>query len=320
MALANIYLFTGEEKFIIQTKVNRVITESEADELNVLSYDCEEVNVKKAITDASTPPFMGKKKVIVIKNPTFLGFKPLINHDTKALEKYINDPLDSTILVIDASGMKINEKSKILDLLKKKATCNDTKPIDETIFSGWVNRQCAMNGVSIKDDAIKQFIKMVGFKDLTNAKTEIEKLINYIGEGGEITKDDVMKVCTREIQTDIFALSNAIIECNKEKAVSVYLDLMALDNDVNTIINMVSKTLRDTLIAISLVEAGAKQNEVAQRMGVSPQRAYHLIKNAKDASKEKCEEYIEKLGDLDYKIKSGQIDAKTGFEFFLFGV
>ena len=82
--------------------------------------------------------------------------------------------------------------------------------------------------LTIKDDAIKQFIKMVGFKDLTNAKTEIDKLINYIGEGGEITKDDVMKVCTREIQTDIFALSNAIIECNKEKAVSVYLDFVGI--------------------------------------------------------------------------------------------
>lgn len=320
MALANIFLFTGEEKFIIQTKINRVVSESEADEFNVLSYDCDEVNVKEAITDASTPPFMSKKKVIIIKNPSFLGFKPPINHDTKALEKYIASPLDSTILVIDASGMKINEKSKILDLLKQKATCNDTKPIDETIFSGWVSRQCALNGVGIKDEAIKQFIKMVGYKDLTNAKTEIDKLISYVGEGGEITKDDVSNVCTREIQNDIFALSNAIILSNKEKAIGVYLDLMALDNDVNTIINMVSKTLRETLVTISLVNMGAKQNEVAQRMGVSPQRAYHLIKNSKDASKEKCEDYMIKLGDLDYKIKSGQIDAKTGFEFFLFSV
>ena len=32
MALANIFLFTGEEKFIIQTKINRVVSESEADE------------------------------------------------------------------------------------------------------------------------------------------------------------------------------------------------------------------------------------------------------------------------------------------------
>jgi hypothetical protein len=34
----------------------------------------------------------------------------------------------------------------------------------------------------------------------------------------------------------------------------------------------------------------------------------------------KVKEYVIKLGNLDYKIKSGQIDMKSGFEFFLFGL
>lgn len=320
MALSNIFLFTGEEKFIIQTKINRVISESGADEINIVSYDCEEVNLKDAILDASTPPFMSKKKVVIIKNPSFLGFKSQINHDLKSFDKYVNNPLDSTILIIDGSGMKINEKSKALDLLRKKAVCNDTKPIDETIFSGWITRQCSFSGVEIKEDAIKTFIRMVGFKDLTNAKTEVDKLICYVGEGGVITKDIVSNVCTREIQGDIFSLANAIISSDKDKAIGVYMDLMALDNDVNAIISLVTRTIRESLVTKSMVEHGLKQNELALKMGISPQRAYHLIKNSKEISKDKCEEYLIKLGDLDYKIKSGQIDAKSGFEFFLFGI
>lgn len=320
MASNNIYLFTGEEKFVIQTKVARVIEESGADELNVISYDCEEVNVKEALKDASTPPFMSKKKVVIIKNPTFLGFKSPINHDVKMLEKYLNDPFDSTVLVVDASAMKINEKSKLLEVFKKKAICNNTMPIDEKIFAGWVVRQCAMSGITIKDEAVRQFIKMIGFKDMTNAKTEVDKLINYVGDRTEITKDDVASVCTREIQSDIFSLSNAIVSGDKDKAISTYMDLIALDNDVNAIINLVTRTIRESYVTKTLVIDGLKQNEIASIIGVSPQRAYHLIKNSKDMQKEKCEEYIITLGDLDYKIKSGQIDAKTGFEFFLFGI
>lgn len=320
MAVGNIYLFTGEEKYVVSTKIHRVISDSEASEFDVITYDLEEVNLSSAITDALTLPFISKKKVVLIKNPTFLGYKSPINHDIKALEKYINNPMESTILIIDASGMKINDKSKILDTLKAKVICNDTKPIDETIFSGWISRQCGFSGVVIREDAIKQFIKMVGYKDLTNAKTEIDKLINYVGEKGVITKDDVNKVVTKEISNDIFALTNAILSLDKEKIIKTYLDLISLDNDINVIISMVTKTIREYLLTKCFLDEGIKQQELANRMRVSPQRAYHLIKNSKDIDKETFEEYVTKLGDLDYKIKSGQVDSKTGFEFFLFGL
>ena len=49
MALNNIYLFIGEEKLIINSKISRVINGSLADEYNITSYDCEEVNVNVAI-------------------------------------------------------------------------------------------------------------------------------------------------------------------------------------------------------------------------------------------------------------------------------
>lgn len=320
MAINNIYLFTGEEKFVVQTKIQKVASDSEASEYDVITYDLEEVNLSSAITDALTLPFISKKKVIILKNPTFLCAKSNINHDIKALEKYISNPMESTILIIDASGMKINDKSKILELLRSKVICNDTKPIDETIFNGWVSRQFTPLGKEIRDDAIKLFTKRVGYKDMTNAKTEIDKLISYVGERNVITKDDVSKVVTKELQNDIFSLANAIVNLDKEKIINIYLDLIALDNDVNMIISLVTKTIREYLLTKSYLDMGLKQQELADRMNVSTQKAYHLIKNSKDIDKGTFEEYIKKLGDLDYKIKSGQVDSKTGFEFFLFGL
>ena len=46
-------------------------------------------------------------------------------------------------------------------------------------------------------------------------------------------------------------------------------------------------------------------------------RAYYLVKNAKAFDSEIAEDVVKKLATLDYKIKSGQIDAKAGFEIFL---
>ena len=62
MALSNVCLFLGEEKYIINSKINRIIKETKADEFNITSYDCEETNVSNAIQDALTPPFMSDTK------------------------------------------------------------------------------------------------------------------------------------------------------------------------------------------------------------------------------------------------------------------
>lgn len=320
MALNNIYLFIGEEKLIINSKISRVINGSLADEYNITSYDCEEVNVNVAIQDALTLPFMCNSKVVIVKNPLFLSSeKAASSHDIKSLIDYINNPMESTYLIIDGSLLKINEKSEVVKLLRKKGYVNETKAIDDIQFGGWLRRQCDLEGVSIKDDAIKAFYNLVG-KDLINAKTEIDKLTTYVGTGGVITSSTVHLVCTKELQNDIFSLSNALLEGKKQKIINEYLELIAADNDVNRLINLISKTIRECLLVNAMLKDGSKQADVAIRMKTSPNRAYYLVKNARNIPAEKAEEYLCRLGDLDYKIKNGQIDAKSGFEFFLFNI
>ncbi|MDD3170888.1 MAG: DNA polymerase III subunit delta [Bacilli bacterium] len=316
--MANIYLYIGEEKYLINHKIERIIKEIKVDEYNIFSYDMDEVNIKEAVRDASTPPFMCENKVVIIKNPKFLtNDKYDIAHDISSFMRYIENPMESTSFIINCSGLKLNEKSEVVKLLRKKAIISETKEISETEFYGWLRRQCDLEGIAIKDDALKLFYNMVG-KNMINAKTEVDKLLAYVEAGGTITSKIVNDVVVREIQQDIFALSNSILDHDREKTINTYRDLIAVDNDVNRLFNLVSRTIRDTLLVNLMLEEGAKQNDIATKMGVSPNRAYYLIKNAKTIDIESAKEYIIKLGNLDYKIKSGQVDAKTGFEFFLF--
>ena len=77
---------------------------------------------------------------------------------------------------------------------------------------------------------------------------------------------------------------------------------------------------KDNLTVNLLLEKGLKQGEIASQMGISPNRAYYLIKDAKKLDLENIKNYIIKLAELDYKIKSGHVDPKKGFEVFLFSL
>lgn len=318
MALNDIYLFYGLERLMIQNKIDRLIKESKAGEFNVSTYDMDECNVKEAIQDALTPPFLSTSKIVLIKNPLFLSSeKSNIDHQIESFLQYLKKPMDSTILIIDAGGIKLDERKEVVKVLHKHATTNESKKFTDVEFSGWLHRELSLEKIQIKDDAMKLFYQLTG-NNLLNAKNEVNKLINYVGSNGIVTLDIVKKVVIKEFETDVFSLSNAIMSKDKAKIIHTYRELVELGTDVNSLIALSAKAIRDSYLVRLLLEAKNTQAEIAQKLKISSGRAFYLVKNAKGIESEKAKEYICKFADLDYKIKSGQVDARTGFEFLLF--
>lgn len=316
----NVFLYKGNEAYLINNKIDMLIKESKANEFNISSYDCSEVNLGLAIQDAMTLPFLGESKVVIIKNPVFLtNEKQLISHDINSLINYINNPLDQTYLIINAVGLRLSEKLEVVKLLNKKAVVNETKEIDEVEFKGWIKRQCDIAFVKINEDAVKAFYIAVG-KDLINAKNELDKMILYVGHGGTITNEVVSKLTSRGLQANIYSLTDAILKKNKENIISVYNNLISYGIDIYVLINLTTKAMKENLVVNLLLQEGATQADIAAKMGVSPNRAYYLLKDARELDVENIKEYVIKLSELDYNIKSGQVDPKMGFEYFLFGL
>lgn len=315
--MINVYLYKGTEPFLINTKIDMLVKESKANEFNISIYDCSEVDLSLAIQDAASLPFLSDSKVVIIKNPAFLTNDK--SHNVSSLIKYIDNPMERTYLIINACGIKINEKLEIVKLLNKKAIVNETKEIEEVEFKGWIKRQCDIADVRIDEEAIKSFYIGVG-KDLVNAKNELDKMISYVGYNGLITKEIVNALTSRGIQNNVFELSSAILSGNKNLIYKTYQKLVSNGVDIYTLINLTTKLMKDNLTVNLLLEKGLKQGEIAAQMGINPNRAYYLIKDAKKLDLESIKKYIVKLAELDYNIKSGHVDPKKGFEVFLFSL
>lgn len=318
--MKDIYLFTGNEELIIKNKIDNIIKSVNVDVYNILTYDMEEVNVATAILDASTVPFMSAYKVIILKNPTFLSSaKTEINHNKKAFIRYLENPSSSTVLIINACNIKLDERKEEVVKLLKVAEVNETKELNDVEAIGWLKRQFLREGVNISDDAANMFFARVG-KNLMIAKNEVDKLLNYVAGKDKITAKDVNDVVTREVETEVFALTNAIIDKDKNRIIKTYRDLTYVGKDAVQLMGLVSRSMLDTYYTKIMISLNYSQNQISELMGVSSGRAYYLIKNAKAFSIAALEENITKLANLDYKIKTGQIEATRGLEYFLFGL
>ncbi len=316
--MKNIYLFVGNEELIIKNKIDTVITNAHPGPFNLTSYDMDLDKLESAINDCKTMPFMSEKKVVVIKRPTFLE-KGNSNQNVLSLIDYLDNPSDNTILIIDATNINIDESKEVSIMLRKKAEVSETRDLSEVEMRGWLKRQFGVMGVEIEENAVELFFEYVG-TNLVQAKSEVEKLLNYIGDRKIINMRDVASCVSEEGETNVFALTKAITSKDKNKIMEIYYSLLKSGNDQMKLLNLIYRSLKDSYTCLLLMEQGMNQASIASILNISPGRTYYIMKDAKNFTIESLRKMIKDIGDLDYKIKSGQIDKVSGLELFLFQI
>ena len=311
-----VYLYKGDEKYLTNAKIQRIIKESKADEINITTYDCSEVNLEKAIFDALTPAFLGGNKVVIITNPIFLSSEKNSNmHNTKILLSYLDKPSETTYLIINASGFKVNEKLEITKALLHKANVVTTNGISEVEFRGWLERECSIQNVRIEKNALSLMYKAFG-SNLEETKNEVDKLTSYVGSGGVITETTLKELMSKGNNGDVYELVNALYKGEKEKAIKLYLELSKYQKDASFFINVISKSFKDNYLVKKMMEMKDNQSEISSKLNLNS----NMMKDVSNITTEKMEKYIIKLADLDLRIKTGLIDKKIGFEEFLYGI
>ena len=110
MAVEEIYLFTGTEEVRNRTKMERVLSSLDENKTSVTKYDADFISIQEIMEDAITIPFLADTKVIIVKNPRFLTKESSpMKHDPTTLIKYLKNPVETTVLMFDAVGYKLDD-------------------------------------------------------------------------------------------------------------------------------------------------------------------------------------------------------------------
>ena len=316
-----VYLFHGADSYIIKSKINNLINKHNVDDFNVTNYDAEEVNISDALNDASTIPFMSEKKIIIIRNAYFVSTekpKKEIKHDLDRLKRYIDNPVEETILVLAAPYAKLDERKAITKAIKAKAEVVACIPLKGNDSGNWIKRQLGKNNVDIDRDALAEFLKRVenNTEVLVN---ETQKLLNYTEGMNNVDLNMIKKVITKNVEDNVYEITNMILENKQGKALEIYNDLIMHSEDPLRILGILITKYREILHVKFLVKSGKDKTDVARYYNASSGRAYYMMKNASAVKMSTVQKHLVKLEDIDYKIKTGQIDKKIGLELFILG-
>lgn len=312
-----IYLFTGTSEIFIKNRMNRIIQSFNKYEYTIIKYDMETTSLSTVLSDAITVPFLEELKIIILKNPKFLTKSATSTKDEiKAMLKYLKNPCDSTLLIIDATNTVINQSNEIYKMLKNVARIIDYPDPEEIVLKGWIVRSFDANGIDIKDDALTLLLEYIG-DDQARLSQEIDKLSSYVGKGGTIRKEDIKLLVPKNINNEIYLLIKAIINHDLALTNQIYDNLITHTKDSLTIFSLISNKFKELLSTYRLLKYGYSQSDIAKFYNVSTGKAYYIVQEARAFKLSDLEFYIDKLAELDYQIKSGKLDKTIGLELLL---
>ena len=307
------YLFYGIEKYLIEEEIKKM--SSSINELNIIKYNLEETNLKDIIEDACTVSLFSDKKLIIVENAyIFTGTvnKKLPIQDTKILEEYYQhiNPDSDIIFIVDKD--KIDTRKKITSLMKEKGVIKEFNKVLN--LNNFILEK--FKPYKISNNLTKLFLDRVG-NHLDIITNEIEKIKTYKGDNLEITENDINEMTVKNIDMDIFKLIDNILNKNKEQAIECLEEMMKYGEEPLALIIMLANQFRIMYQAKMLVKKGYSERDIASLLDIHEYRVKKALEKARMYNESIILDNLEKLANLDYDIKSGNIDKNIGLELFL---
>lgn len=319
-----VYLLFGTEIFLIEeiihTIINKVLTEEEHD-FNLTSFELKETPITTAIEEALTIPFMGSYRVVIVHDPQFLTGKDQskVEHDLKAFESYITNPVPETIFIIVAPYEKLDERKKIVKLLKKQVEVLDAAPFTDQEMDKWLDGRVKKYKVEITKAGKEKLTQLLGY-NLVLIAGEIEKLALYIGSGGIIDEGTVEQLVSKTIEQDVFSLVDHVVHKRKHEALQVFYELIKQKEEPIKILSLLARQFRIIYQVKELSERGYSQQKIAGTLKLHPYVVKLASQQGNLFTKAQLLLFIDELAEADYKIKTGKIDKQLALELFIIKV
>lgn len=307
----NTYLIYGNDYGLIKREIDK-ITNGTSD---VVKYDLLVSNVSDVIEEASCMSLFGDKKVVIGENALFLtGTNTSVNHDIDYLTSYVNAENHDNIVILTVVQDKLDERKKIVKLLKKNVTVIHKETIDEKDLPKFVIKEFLNNGYKIDYKTASYFVDYVG-KNVDILLSEINKMIIYKDTDKEIFIEDILNISSKGFNDNVFDLSDAIMKKDFKKIFSCYNDLMILKEEPIKIIALLASQFTLVYQSKLLSKEGFMSKDIASTLKVHPYRVKLALEtNYPDFE---LKDILKKLHNLDYEIKTGKVDKIVGLENFL---
>jgi DNA polymerase-3 subunit delta len=310
--IAPLYLFYGEEDYLIDEAVARLLKASlpesgRAFNLDVLSGT--DTDARDIVARASAFPMVAERRIVIVREAERLPEKGL-----ELLAHYVEKPSPSTCLVLIAA--KPDMRRRAFATIKRSGMAFEFRPLYENQLPSWIERRARVRKGTITLEAAKLLVAYVGssLRDLDN---ELEKVFLYMGDRLAITEDDVAAVVGFTREFNVFELQRAIGERNLSRAVEVMEKMLDANQPMPLIVSVLTNYFSTLWKIGDLLRRGTKQADLTGQVRMNPYFLKEYLATLTVYSVDEIEGAFHHLAIVDEEYKTAGADVKSIVHRFL---
>lgn len=303
------YFLHGQEPYYIDQIADlideKALTESERAFNHTVLYG-KDTTANQVIDAARRYPMMSQRQVIILKEAQDMK-------ELAGLERYLENPLESTVLVICYRYKKHKLTGKFGKLVKAKAVVFESKRVYDNQMPEWVMSYLKSKKRDIDPGAARLVAEYLG-TNLSNVTNELEKLILNIPAGQKITDKEIEEHIGISREYNVFELQKAlgIRDTGKAFRIIKYFAGNARKHPLVMVIAALYNYFSRLYVLKGLMAARKSEQEILKALGLRSSfflREYKAA--AKNYSRKQVEEVIHQLAAYDLKSKGVEFNATT---------
>ncbi len=312
-----IALLHGKNTFLINQKASELRKklqeelEKKKENYDTVRIDAASTDCNKIINEIETPSLFSPHKIITLKRPS-------TNPDWDKFQEYLielapkSKSLSNDLIVIEAKKLRSN--SRLAKAFKKTGEVWASPEFNKRSFPKWAREQIAEADVKMDSQTVHLLSERVNYEPerLTREITKLS-LLNK----DAITEEDIAKVCPDTLEHSIWQLMDSINDGDVSQSERILSLMLRQGHEPFYILIMIARNLRITLLTKVLSGKGYSTREIASKLRVPPFTLHTTKKVARKTSINKIKTLYEKINNIDYSGKTGQLDVELALHILL---
>ncbi len=315
---SKVLLVHGKQRLLVEDEMKRVrekISEKVDLEFNLDIFEAGEDAVEDALQAAETLPMASDMRYVIIREA-----QKLTAAEVKTLGRYLEDPAESSTLILSAVELKAN--SSLLRVVEKGGRVKEVSKRKDQI-PGWIRSRFKERGLKVSGKALAYLQDALG-EDLMTIEGAVEKISLY-HEGDEtVDLDEVVPLVTPTAEKYIYELVDRVAVGDSDQALKLLQRLLQQGERATYILNALARRFRSLLLYRALKEDGRQDTEIVDYLKLPKNRAWMVSRKfrpqAAKLSEERLRQALSLLVRAEEGIKSGEMDEGFAVEFAITGL
>ena len=288
---------SGSNSYLISRELNRLIEAftEQYGTIGIERLDAEELDAEEVLARSTSTSLFSLGKLIILKGVA----KNLKLSDR--IEDLIHLTGDDLQLIIVEP--KIDKRSKLYSRLKRQTVFQDFSELSTDNLANWLASEAKLRGARLSRTDAKYLIDKAGPNQQLLAN-ELDKLLLY---DTEINKDIIDLLVEPSPQSDIFDLVKSVFARDRPRTLMLYEEQRSLGVDTKQIIGLLAWQLH--LLAAVKAARDKSYDTIARDLGAKPRNIIEAARLTSGVSTSELDERVDKLLEIDLKIKTTPVDA-----------